>query len=80
MNNVCLGTVDKNTETFLKVRFIDQSDINYQHDALHMYVGNGPPILRNQTALNNLLGEVYSIESNKKIPKNCSLSSLTYPR
>ena len=32
-----------------------------------MYVGNAPMLLRNQTVLNNLPGEVYSIEANDKI-------------
>ena len=32
LNNFFLRTADENTETVLKARFTDQSDINYQHD------------------------------------------------
>ena len=67
LNNVRFATVDENTGKLLKARLIDQSDKNYPHDALHMYVENAPTTLTNQTVLNNLPGEVYSIKADDKI-------------
>ena len=55
----------------LKARIIDQSDKNYSHDASLMYTENAPTVSRSQTVLNNLTGEVYSIEVNDKIPFDC---------
>ena len=52
LNKVCLSTVSENIEKLLKARFINQSDKNYPHDALHMYAENAPTVLRNQTVLN----------------------------
>lgn len=37
LNNICHAIVDRNTETFLKVRFINQSGDNCPIDVLHMY-------------------------------------------
>ena len=71
LENVCLGTVCVNTEKLSKARFIDQSDKNYPHDALHIYAKNTSTVLRNQNVLNNLPGEVYSTENNDKIPDDC---------
>ena len=64
LNNFCPAIVDRNTEKFLKVRFINQSGDNCPIDALHMYPENAPTVLRNQTALNNLPFDVYSEERN----------------
>ena len=40
-------------------------------DALHMYAENEPTMKRNQAVLNDLPGELYTIEANEKIPDNC---------
>ena len=67
LNSVCLCTADENIE-LLKVRFIDQSEKSYPHDALHIYAEYASIVLRYQSVLNNVPGEVYSTESNDKIP------------
>ena len=55
----------------LKARFIDQSNKNYSHDALHIYAKTTPIVLRNQNVLDNLPGEVYLIESSSKTIDDC---------
>lgn len=55
----------------MKARFIDQSDKLYPHDAMNMYTESAPTVLRNQTVLNNLPDEVYSVEANEKTPDDC---------
>ena len=72
LSSVRFCKFDENTEKLLKTRIIDQSDKNYPHDPLDIYAGNAPTLLRNQIALNNLPGEVYSIEDNDKSPDDCS--------
>ena len=72
LSSVRFCKFDENTEKLLKARIIDQSDKNYPHDPLDIYAGNASTLLRNQIALNNLPGEVYSIEDNDKSPDDCS--------
>ena len=74
LKNIRLGTVGENIKHF-KARFIDQSDKIYPHDTLHIYAENASTVLRNQTFLNNLPGEVYSTEANGKIPDGCRYPS-----
>ena len=71
LNNTRLGAAHENTAKLLKARFIDQSEKNYPHDALHTYAEHEPTVLRNRTVINNLPGEVYSIEANDEIPNDC---------
>ena len=47
---------------------------NYPHDALHMYEESAPTVLRSESVLNNLPGEVYSIEAD-----DISLDDFRYP-
>lgn len=75
LNSARLGTIDENTEKLLKIRFIDQSDKTYSCDTLRLDVENSLTVLRNQTVLNHLLGQVHSIEKfNGKVP-----DGLRYP-
>ena len=71
LNKVRVSNIDDDVENLLKARFIRESDENYAKDALHMYVENEPPMKRNEAVLNELLGELYTIEANEKIPDNC---------
>ena len=48
-----------------------KSDGNYPKDALHMYEEDEPAIKRNDAVLNDLPGELYTIESDDKILDNC---------
>ena len=38
---------------------------------MNMYTESAPTVLRNQTVLNNLPDEVYSVEANEKTPDDC---------
>ena len=42
-----------------------------QKDTLHIYAENEPPMKRNDAVINDLPGELYSIEADDKIPDNC---------
>ena len=72
--HLLICTISKNAEKLLKSKFIDLSDKNYSYDALPIYSENAPTVLRSQTALDTLPGEIYSIEANNKITNNCAYS------
>ena len=75
LNKVWVGNVDDDVEQLLKLRSVCNCDENYYlKDALHMYGENEPAIRRKETVLNNLLGELYTIEADDKIPDNCNNS------
>ena len=38
---------------------------------MHKYAENEPAMKKNEAALNNLPGEIYTIKANNKIPDNC---------
>ena len=61
LNKVWVGNIDDDAENLLKARFIHGSDENYPKDALHSYAENKPAIKRNETILNELPGELYTI-------------------
>ena len=71
LNKVPAGKIDDDVEKLLKARFIHESDENYPKDALHMYAENEPAMKRNDVVLNDLPGELYTIDSDDKIPDNC---------
>ena len=50
---------------------IHESDENYPVDALHMYAMNEQAMKRNEAVLDNLPGDLYTIEADDKIPDNC---------
>ena len=77
--HLLICTISKNAEKLLKLfidlsTFIDLSDKNCSYDGLPIYAENAPTVLRSQTALDNLPGEIYSIEANNKITNNCAYS------
>ena len=71
LNKVRVGNIDDDVENLLKTRFLRTSDENYPKDALHMYPDNEPAMKRNEAVLNELLGELYTMVANDKIPDNC---------
>ena len=72
LNKVRVGNVDDNVEQLFRARSVCDSDENcYPKDTLQMYAENEPAIGRNEAALNNLPGELYTIEADNKIPDNC---------
>ena len=72
LNKVRVGNADDNVEHLLKARFVCDSDENYYpKNDWHMYAEHEPAIGRNEAVLNNLPGELYTIEAGDKIPDNC---------
>ena len=71
LNKVPVGNIDDGVEKLLKARFIHESDESYSKDALHMYAENEPAMKKNNVVLNDLPGELYTIEADDKIPDNC---------
>ena len=49
----------------------DESDENSPKDTLHMYAENEPAMERNEVALNDLPGELYTVDADNKVPDNC---------
>ena len=71
LNKVRVGNTDDDAENLLKARFIREFDEKYPKDALHKYAENEPAMKKNEAVLNELPGELYTIEANDKIPNNC---------
>ena len=65
------GNSDSRAKNLLKARFIHESDENYPKNALLMYTKSQPAVKRNKAVINSLPGELYTIETNIKIPGNC---------
>ena len=61
LNKVWVGNIDDDAKNLLKARFMHGSNENYPKDALHLYAENKPAIKRNETILNELPGELYTI-------------------
>ena len=76
LNKVQVGKIDDDVEKLLKARFIQESDENYPKDALRMYAENEPAMKRNDV-LNDVPGELYTIEADDKIPDNCKYTLTT---
>ena len=67
LNKVRVGNIDNGVEKLLTTRFTHKSDENYPKDTLLMYAENEPAKKMNETALNGLPGEFYTIEANGKL-------------
>ena len=72
LNSIPIGEVEEEVENLLRSRFIHESYEKYPNSVLHTHAENEPTMLKNQTVLNDLPGEVYSIEAADKIPDGCS--------
>ena len=59
----------------MKAIFTHECDENYQKEVLYICAENEPPMKMNETALNNLPSELYTVKSNDKIPGNCKYPS-----
>ena len=64
---MCVGEIDETVENNLKARFINESDSDYPRNVLHMYAENQPTILQNQIILDDLPGEIYSVEAQDRV-------------
>ena len=75
LNKVRAGNIDDDAEKLLKAGFLSESDENYPKDALHMYAENEPAVERNEAVLNDLPGELYTVQADHKVPDNCKYPS-----
>ena len=66
-NKIRVGNTDDDVEKLLKARFIYESYEDYSKDALNIYVEKESTMKKNGAVLNDLLGELYTIEANDKI-------------
>ena len=71
LNKVRVGNMEDDVENILKARFIHESDENSPKDALHMYAENELTINMSEAVLNDLPGEIYTINATDKISDNC---------
>ena len=76
LNKFQVGNIDDDVEKLLRARFIHKSNENSPKDTLHMYAENEPAIERNDAVLNDLPCELYTIEADDKIPRNCILATI----
>ena len=63
---MCVGEINGTVGNNLKARFVNESDSDYPRNTLHMYAQNQPTILRNQIILDDLPGEIYSVEAHDR--------------
>ena len=62
LNEVRVGNIDNDVENLLKARCIHESDENYsKKNAFHIYAENESAVKRNDTVLNDLPGDLYTI-------------------
>ena len=73
LNKFQIGNIDVGNLT----KFIYESDENYPKHALHIYTENELAMKTNEAVLNDLPGELYTIEATDKIPDNCKYPLLT---
>ena len=58
-------------DKLLKARFIREFDENYPKLSLHMFAENESAMKRNYAVLNDLPGELYTIQAHDKIADKC---------
>ena len=71
LSKVRLGNINDDVESLLKARFIREFDENYPKYVLRMYAENETAMKGNEAVLNELPGELQTIEVNNKVPDNC---------
>ena len=63
--------IDDDVENVLKARFIRESDESYSKGTFHMLSENEPAVKKNEAVLNDVPGQLYTIEAYSKIQGNC---------
>ena len=69
LNNVRLGIVTCQDEQLLKSKFIENTDINYPVDALHIFAENEPARCHNKNMLNRIDNPSVLLEATDQIPQ-----------
>ena len=68
LNKVRVGNINDDVEKLLKAKLMHESDENYLRYSLHMYSENKSAAKINEAVLNDLHGDLYTVEANDKIP------------
>ena len=79
LNKIQDGNIDEDVQKQFRERFIEESDINYPENPLHMYAENYPTVKHNRKILNKLQGKTYTINTIDQVPtdwKYPAISSL----
>ena len=63
LNKIRVNNNDDDVEKLLKARISHKSDENYPKHSLHIYAENEPTMKKIDAVLNDLLGELYTIEA-----------------
>ena len=74
LNKIRFGIVDYEGEKILLSRFIAKDNPAYPKHALHMFTENKPSVDYNELVLNEILGEVISINAIDEVPQEIHLS------
>ena len=71
LNKIRVGNIDEGVQKQIRERFIEESDINYPKNALHMYAENYPTVKHNRKILDKLPSKTYTISAIDQIPNDC---------
>ena len=71
LNMIRVGNVDESVQKQIRERFIEQSDVNYLENVLHMFAKNYPTVKHNCKILDKLPSKTYIINAIDQIPADC---------
>ena len=74
LNKIRVGIVDYEEEKILLSRFIAKDNLAYPKHALHMFAENKPSVDYDELMLNEILGEVISVNAIDEVPQEIHLS------
>lgn len=69
LNRVRIGEITNDDEKILKSRFISTDNVDFPHDALHLFAENAPSKLHNDTRLENNENHLFLIAAIDELPK-----------
>ena len=72
LNIVRIADISIENESLIKSRFIEQSNPNYPHGALHIFAENAPAHAHNKQMLDRLTSHCVQIEAIDELPKDVS--------
>ena len=71
LNKIRVVNIDEGVQKQIRERFIEESDINYPKNALHMYAENYPTVEHNRKILDKFPSKTYMISAIDQIPDDC---------
>ena len=69
LNKVRTASINDRDEKLLKSRFVQNNDVDYPTDILHIFAGNRPSVKNNSVMLNEMSNDLYCIKSIDEIPR-----------